>query len=253
MAIDFNLPTASTVYTSVLTYIRDNIKAIAKMDFSGASNIANGTIRWNSSADQFEIYNSTAGTWSALSPSLSKVAGILAGSQALSGLNVTGSANIGSSTTRKLAPSGTFVNNTNGNPTISDVQLNIVSDVTEDAWKSIGPTGSGADVIWTALNAVPTDAVWIKISAWSYFVDSTAGRTAQLNCYSRKTGSSQTPGDPNRVITHYCADPTYSSSGYSNTFRVQVSTANLFDIYWAAINTTSRVMQCYLTGWGFNP
>jgi len=69
MAIDFNLPTVSTLYTSVLTYVRDNISALAKMNFAGGSNIPNGTIRWNDTDKKFEKYNSTAETWGDLATS----------------------------------------------------------------------------------------------------------------------------------------------------------------------------------------
>jgi len=54
MAIDFNLPTLTTLKASFLTYVRDNISAIAKMDFTGASNIPTGAVRWNDSSNIFE-------------------------------------------------------------------------------------------------------------------------------------------------------------------------------------------------------
>jgi len=57
MAIDFNLPVVGTLYTSVLTYIRDNIIAIAKMDFTAASNIPTGALRLNSTFNRFEKYD----------------------------------------------------------------------------------------------------------------------------------------------------------------------------------------------------
>jgi len=60
MAIDFNLPTLTTLKATYLTYIRDNIIAIAKMDFTGASNIPTGAVRWNDSSNIFEKWSGSA-------------------------------------------------------------------------------------------------------------------------------------------------------------------------------------------------
>jgi len=64
MAIDFNLPVLTTLKASVLTYIVDNIKAVAKMDFTSASNIPTGSVRWSSASNRFEKWNGTA--WESL-------------------------------------------------------------------------------------------------------------------------------------------------------------------------------------------
>ena len=64
MAIDFNLPILTTLKASVLTYIVDNIKAVAKMDFTSASNIPIGSVRWSSASNRFEKWNGTA--WESL-------------------------------------------------------------------------------------------------------------------------------------------------------------------------------------------
>jgi len=64
MAINFNLPTLTTLKASFLTYIRDNIAAVAKMDFTGASNIPIGAIRWNDTLSRFEKWSGSA--WVAL-------------------------------------------------------------------------------------------------------------------------------------------------------------------------------------------
>lgn len=67
MAINFNLPTLSTAYSAIYTYIVDNIKAVATMTFTGASNIPDGCIRWSGTNKRFEIYTESTGTWGELS------------------------------------------------------------------------------------------------------------------------------------------------------------------------------------------
>lgn len=70
MAIDFNNPTLTTTYTTFLDYIRDNIIAVAKMDYSGASNIPDGAIRWNSGYSKFQKYDASGYSWNSISGNL---------------------------------------------------------------------------------------------------------------------------------------------------------------------------------------
>lgn len=67
---------------------------------------------------------------------------------------------------------GTYVNEVNGIPGIEGAlaSLNIVTNITQSTDTLIGPTGSGATYIWTALDGIPTDTDWImvKISVSGY-------------------------------------------------------------------------------------
>lgn len=63
MSADFNKPTVSSSYTTFPTEVRDNVSAVAKQDYSGASNIPTGTKRYNTSTKQIEQYNGS--TWDA--------------------------------------------------------------------------------------------------------------------------------------------------------------------------------------------
>jgi len=68
---------------------------------------------------------------------------------------------------RQLSKS-VFVNNSNGHPNIADSYLQVpnqlsVVPTTGQLFVSIGPTGSGADNIWTALDSVPEDIDWIEV------------------------------------------------------------------------------------------
>lgn len=60
-----------------------------------------------------------------------------------------------------------FVNNANGNPNLSDTRFSITpAGVTYSTSESIGPTGSGADHTWTALNTIPADVDWIEVCCY---------------------------------------------------------------------------------------
>lgn len=67
MASDFNKPVSTDNYLDLLTTIRDNQKALAKMfDGETVSNTPVGAIRWSSANGRLEKYNGT--TWEALLP-----------------------------------------------------------------------------------------------------------------------------------------------------------------------------------------
>jgi microcystin-dependent protein len=54
---DFNTPTNTTTYTSVLSTINDKISSVAKMLFSSDTNIPTGTLQYNRSTRVFEEWN----------------------------------------------------------------------------------------------------------------------------------------------------------------------------------------------------
>ena len=63
---DWNLPVNTTAYTNVLQNLKDRDVDCATMDFSTATNIPDGTIRWNAANSRFEKWNATASAWEPL-------------------------------------------------------------------------------------------------------------------------------------------------------------------------------------------
>lgn len=57
---DFNSPTNTTTYTSVLTAINDKISSVAKMLFSGDTNIPTGTLQYNRTTRTFEEWSGSS-------------------------------------------------------------------------------------------------------------------------------------------------------------------------------------------------
>ena len=65
---DWSLPTITDLYTNIITYFRNRDIDNARMfstAYTIATNVETGTIRWNNTNKNWEIYNSSA--WSALS------------------------------------------------------------------------------------------------------------------------------------------------------------------------------------------
>jgi hypothetical protein len=182
---------------------------------------------------------------------------IVAGTQALAGLDVNGNGdisgtlNIGSGTTRKVTPGGTSVNNANGNPNISDTLFSI-HGISASSWASIGPTGSGAGNIWTALDSVPADAAWIEIVIYGTCTDGAASSYLYSNIYARKNGGAQAAGT---------GQACFSSGDYSDgsgkaydrktTQRRIAVNSGVFDMYWNS-TFTGNVFNMVLVDWGFN-
>lgn len=172
--------------------------------------------------------------------------------------DVSGTLDIGASTTRRVAPAGTFVDNSNGSPTVSSTAFTVSTSVTEDTWESVGPTGGGADNTWTALDSVPSDADWIELKASVIGTNSssgTPGDTVTLFVYARKEGSAATAGNTTAIGSARAiidSNSNCSDGGDSRGIKVPVNSRQI-ELYWdnSFENVTSA--QLYLTGWGFNP
>jgi len=161
-------------------------------------------------------------------------------------------------TTTRVAPAGTFVNSSSGDPVISTTHLNYSGLPT--TWFSVGPTGSGASAIWTALDDVPTDVDWIEIKIQHQCEDSLAGAGVKVTSkvYVRQTGSSVGEGPAtniSKLVTYEDSSANAAMAQVNCGIKIPVDSSLRFDLAWNAIpvgvNTTD--FYIYLTGWGFNP
>lgn len=117
-----------------------------------------------------------------------------------------------------------------------------MGSLTKFTWTSVGPTGSGATIIWDSLDLVPTDATGIMVSCESH-----GGNMAR--CYIRKDGSTFGLSEVQAVINFRV------TSGYqhvsSNDKFVEVSAARRVQIYvdygtWDPLDNT---FDLYLRGY----
>ena len=67
MATDWTSPKTSDTHANELAATRGRDESNARMDYTGDTNIPDGTIRWNKTNNRFEIWNATTSTWSVLS------------------------------------------------------------------------------------------------------------------------------------------------------------------------------------------
>lgn len=213
-------------------------------------------------ADDFQI---TANTFTALSGSTIKAdtiaettgaAGVTIDSVVLKdgGGTFSGDVDAGSGTTKRVSVGGTFVSNANGNPNVSDTILDVDANVAETTWESVGPTDSGKDNIWTALDSVPTDADWVIVKIQHLASETTTGSGSVISSVAvRKNGSSEVYSNLNVVSTiqDYATSAGNVSAGTMAHVRIPVS-SSCFDIYWSSAILTN-VINLFLEGWGFNP
>lgn len=67
MATDWTSPKTSDTHTNELAATRGRDESNARMDYTGDTNIPDGTIRWNKASNRFEIWSAASSAWSELS------------------------------------------------------------------------------------------------------------------------------------------------------------------------------------------
>ncbi|MDH5188320.1 MAG: hypothetical protein OEW37_05115 [Rhodospirillaceae bacterium] len=120
------------------------------------------------------------------------------------------------------------------------------------AWESVGPTGSGAANIWTALDAVPSTATGLLLKAYLSATGSTNGTTYQQLLYARRTGS----GLATSNSTVAAANAFTNRSGASqlgqavSVFPIAIDSSLRFDLYFIISGSPSpSISSLSLVGW----
>lgn len=150
----------------------------------------------------------------------------------------------------------THVSAADGGPYFSSTIFDVAA-VIGTAWESVGPTGSGATNIWTALDTVPTDVDWIEVKiTMQIFGTATASTLYSAVTYARKNGSSVGIGGSTKVCEAYIMSDSSTGDAYdweSVVIKIPVS-SRTFDLYLGtSLGTTSLSTYLYLTGYGYNP
>ncbi len=142
-----------------------------------------------------------------------------------------------------------------GNVQISDgsvawTNVNVTSSVTEEAWETIGPTGSGADIEWGAMDVIPTNATIIRVLVQT-----------QISTSGTATGQLYLNTASNSVAAPSAASPTYSvryavdhdaninGTGKQTTdILIPMDGSQIFQVYWNEISTDTATINLYYRG-----
>ena len=145
---------------------------------------------------------------------------------------------------------GTFSNNANGNPNVSDASFT-VSSLTVATWAEIGPTG--ATNAWPALDDVPADADWIEVK--TYIKATNTGTSAIATLYARASGADdEAIGGDNMIAQVWIEDGDSDSKVATNVThaKIPISTGTLFDVHYTETGSAAPIF-IFLTGYGTNP
>ena len=147
----------------------------------------------------------------------------------------------------------TFSNAATGIPAVSATVFD-VDAVISDAWETVGPTGSEATNIWTALDGVPTDVDWIELRILHsiYTTGETPGDLISSSLYGRDSGSTATNGFSTMISL---CSTVVSSTGIlrasNTTAGVKIpATSAVFELYMTG--PAYDIVNIILTGYGYN-
>lgn len=151
---------------------------------------------------------------------------------------------------------GTFVNNADGGPYVNSTNLTVTTVITEATWETVGPTGSGADNIWSALDSVPADADWVElkvIGTGRSSGDSTSS-VRYLELFARD-GSSSVGAVSAAKVAAWTGST--DSTGYANVegtycVKVPVNSSQVFGLYWTGLWNNVEEINIYLIGYGYD-
>lgn len=125
-----------------------------------------------------------------------------------------------------------------------------VSGFVGAAWESLGPTGSGATNIWTALDSVPVGAKWVEIKL-SHSCTDNGGVSFNQFLYARVTGSGSGISISNQIskVGMRADGAGIISNSIQTTAKIPVDSSGRFDLYFVA-DGSSRSADMYLVGFG---
>ena len=131
----------------------------------------------------------------------------------------------------------------------SSTGFDIDSNLTVSTYESIGPTGSGADFIWSELDILPSDVKFIDLRVKCVAGDG-SNIAADANAEFRPTGSTDTidlPTASSNITTN--STSALSSITTYTYLRVAVGTNRSIDSKWSSSGSTTNI-NMYLSGFG---
>jgi len=136
-----------------------------------------------------------------------------------------------------------YINN-DGDGDNFDASTNVV----ESTWESVGPTGSGADNIFTAMDIIPSTATAIILRPHMASQDATGGQIAAY-ISARRTGSTI-----NEVSCKVIGGTQNLAAGIAEAVEggfviVPLDSSLRFDAFWYNAADTTQVAYLYFMGW----
>lgn len=119
---------------------------------------------------------------------------------------------------------------------------NLESQITQATWETIGPTGSGADWEWVALNNVPASARILIFQLQAATKYDTVIEDVSYSVYATH-GADATPAADDSTLVYWKGRTTYNDANNTDDhlglIYVPCHTDQTFKIYWDEVTTTS--------------
>jgi hypothetical protein len=146
-----------------------------------------------------------------------------------------------------------FANDSSGDAVVSTTSFDIDSSITDGGgYETIGPTGSGEDNIWAALDSVPTDVDWIEVFIQHIGTNGSASTTATSLIGAKKGGSAGVGGGAEYIsYVSDRADGSGNARAAGMVCRKIPVNSRVFEMYLTSSFTTDAIVM-YLTGYGYN-
>lgn len=124
------------------------------------------------------------------------------------------------------------------------------TDVTEATWESVGPTGSGADNEWTALDDLPSDATIAIVGVLSNVNPNGSDRSTFVQVNARQTGSSAAVSGESIIAINEVLVDDFTSENISkyDVVHIPLDSSRRFDVQWNDGNSSATSVDFYLKG-----
>ena len=133
----------------------------------------------------------------------------------------------------------------------SQATINIHSVVTKDTWETVGPTGSGADNIWTALDNIPANATALIIKI-NVQVSTTGTSTANHDVFATDGDSVEGPLVAANLLATVVNDQDAAISGNmggTSEVLIPLEAVNQdFRIRWTSSDADGEFIALYYKG-----
>jgi len=124
--------------------------------------------------------------------------------------------------------------------------------VTEATWESVGPTGSGADYVWDALDVLPSQAR-ILIVIFKVTANSGAGGIIATTLYVTNGDSSNTSTVDNQTLAaqfEFDADAAGEQFRFTDEIHIPLNSSQVFRVRWssdASVDTVHLIYRGFIT------
>ena len=148
---------------------------------------------------------------------------------------------------------GVFVNDSGGDPSVSSTAL-AVDGLTVDTWVEIGPTAASPTTTWTALDDVPGDVDWVEVAVYVSAAEAAVTNLA-IYVFAKENGAASGPIIENTIAIARCDDGTSNNKNVQTLARgvkIPVDSQVQFMVRWAESGTSTKDIDLYLTGYGWN-